>query len=314
MMLKSNLEYFRTDEIRADTSAGDFRNKIKGYYKQEFGTDPLVDLECVLNNGTVASSCSDVNVTERIYTITVPKSIDTPSQIQVTPVANTTDADFEFIYPGAIQLSTPTLKGSFYLVCYDVSGNPWRTDDMGRGASTTDVYNKLVQACPWLRDSVTVWNGREYYHSVDGIDFIFYFSRVEGDLAQFEIHSSDVSPLNGTNVRIEQKVIDTYGPNVYYDVLPFEQLYTYDTAPPIKAVIDGMPVLCVSTHCSYSYEASTALITGLSVNLQEVTVTGIDLPLSADITSLRISNQECAITSSSALEIICTLPNQWVAG
>lgn len=76
MMLRSNLEYFRTDEIRADTSAGDFRNKIKGYYKKEFGTDPLVDLECVLNNGTVTLSCSHVNVTERVYTITVPKSID----------------------------------------------------------------------------------------------------------------------------------------------------------------------------------------------------------------------------------------------
>lgn len=95
-------------------------------------------------------------------------------------------------------------------------------------------------------------------------------------------------------------------------MLPFEQLYTYDTAPPIKAVIDGMPVLCVSTHCSYSYQASTALITGLSVNLQEVTITGADLPL--DLTSVRISNQECAVSSNTALEIICQIPNQWVAG
>lgn len=53
-------------------------------------------------------------------------------------------ADLEFTYPGSIQLSNPTLKGDFYLVCYDKDDMPWRTEDMGRGASTTDVYNKLI--------------------------------------------------------------------------------------------------------------------------------------------------------------------------
>ena len=59
-----------------------------------------------------------------------------------------------------------------------------------------------------------------------------------------------------------------------------------------------MPVLCKSTMCSYTYEASNALISEFSVAGTTVTINGDFLPI--DLASVRISNQECVVSSSSA--------------
>ena len=135
---------------------------------------------------------------------------------------NTTVSDIEFVYPQSIQLSTPTLEGSFYLECGDLDGNLYRTSDIYRNAGAANVENELISTCPWLRDSITVWDGFDYWYSVDGVDFIISFDKFKGVLPQIKLHDSLVDPLVGTNVTIVNDVIDTYGPNVYYDVLPFE--------------------------------------------------------------------------------------------
>lgn len=225
--LKENLEYFRTAEIVSGTSANEMRNKIKGYYKNQFGVDPLVSLECELADLSRTADCSNPNVTQHLYTITVPKSISRPSNINVFAVQNTTAADVEYIYP--TQLSNPPLSGAYNIECYDTAGNPYLTDDIPYHSDNGAVYGKLVEACPWLRDSVDVWNNRDYQHNVDGLDFILYFRNVKGPMGQFMIHSSTNNPLVGTGMTIEALTIDTYGPNIYYDVLPFEQLFTFDT-------------------------------------------------------------------------------------
>ena len=96
-MLKRNLEYFKSDLISAGCNAKDLKNKIKGYYKDQFGAEPNISLECELNDGNMTADCSHVNVTEHVYTIKVPKSIADPSTLQVTPYFNTTLSNIDWI-------------------------------------------------------------------------------------------------------------------------------------------------------------------------------------------------------------------------
>lgn len=185
---------------------------------------------------------------------------------------------------------------------------------MYRSASTGTVWNSLIATCPWLRGSVDVWNGRHYRFTEDGIDFEFYFRGIKGPMAQFKIHTSldTTKQLVGTNVTIENLTIDTYGPNIYYDVIPFEQLYTFDTQPPILVKIDGMPVLCKSTRCSYEYISSDILITGFTVSGLNVVIDGTNLPQTG--LEVSISNQKCTIASNDGAQIQCAIMNPMVAG
>ena len=98
-----------------------------------------------------------------------------------------------------------------------------------------------------------MWNGFDYGNWEDGADFILRFWGIKSRLSQFKIHSSTDTPIEGENPVIENVMYEDFGPNIYYDVIPFEQIRTYDTAPPIRVTVDGMPVLCKGTHCSYTY-------------------------------------------------------------
>ena len=105
-----------------------------------------------------------------------------------------------------------------------------------------------------------------------------------------------------------------YGPNVYYKVIPFEQLYTAESQPAVKVSMDDMPVVCASTSCSYTYEQSTSLITDFRVDGQNIVITGKNLPSRETILSSRFTKQECAISRSTDSEIRCAVANPLVAG
>ena len=75
-----------------------------------------------------------------------------------------------------------------------------------------------------------------------------------------------------------------------------------------------MPILCKSTHCSYTYSDLASLITGFTASGTTVTIDGTDLPLEADITGVSIARQACTISSSTANQIICELVNPLTAG
>ena len=153
-----------------------------------------------------------------------------------------------------------------------------------------------------------------YNYQTDGIDWILTFSKVRGDLKPFKIHSGLDNPLKGINVRTESEIVKVYGPNVFFEVIPFEQLYTAETQPPIKVSMDGMPVLCKSTHCSYNYETLSSRITDFSVNGLDVVIRGVNLPSLDEITSSKFSKQNCDISSSSDREIRCSIKDSLVAG
>lgn len=226
-MLKKDLKYYRTSQITAGCSAKSMRDNIKGFYKDQFGVEPQVQRMCELNNLTLTNNCTHEDVTTHIYTITVPVSIKRPSVLTVIPVANTTMSDQDWIYSESISLSTPPMRGKFFLECYDTQGNPYFTEDLGFSADPNAIREHLIATCPWLRDAIIVFAQEKYSYNVDGIDFLIYFRGVKGALNQFKIHSSFTEPLIGTNITYEMESLDQYGSKVYYDVLPFEQLYTY---------------------------------------------------------------------------------------
>ena len=51
---------------------------------------------------TLTNDCTHVNVTEHIYTITVPKSISRASSLQVTTYFNTTLSEIDWVYSDTI--------------------------------------------------------------------------------------------------------------------------------------------------------------------------------------------------------------------
>ena len=221
-------------------------------------------------------------------------------------------SDQDWIYSESISLSTPTLKGKFFLECYDTEGNAYFTEDLPFSARPHDISVALIHTCPWLRDAIDVYYWKSGVHHVDGIDFFIYFRGIKGPLEQFKIHSSLTEPLVGTNITYEMESLEKYGSKVYYDVIPFEQLYTFSTEPPITVTIDNYPVLCKSTYCSYTYEAQTSLVTGFTIVDQDVTISGTALP--TDILELRVSNMICEVSAKSDTQIICSLPHPLVAG
>ena len=180
------------------------------------------------------------------------------------------------------------MSGSFFFECYDIDGNVRFSEDLKVGSGHYEVQKALIDACPWLRDSFTVYKGDLYDNKVDGLNYNFYFERIKGNLEQFKIHSSFTDALKGNNISYEFKTTQTYGPNVFYDVIPFEQIFTADVSPAIRVKVDGMPVLCKSTHCTYTYEALPSLITDFSVSGSTVTITGTDLPV--EISKVVFSN------------------------
>ena len=98
-MLKENLEYWKSDEIVSGCTASQMRDKVKGFYKDQFRVSPNVYLECELADGTPALSCDELDVATHVYTIEMTKSINRPSVLTALTVANTTLSDLAFILP-----------------------------------------------------------------------------------------------------------------------------------------------------------------------------------------------------------------------
>ena len=79
-------------------------------------------------------------------------------------------------------MSSPPLTGNFFLECSDTSGNPYFTGEFDVNVRTSDIYDGLIKACPWLRENMSVEEGDTYDYRVDGVDFIFKLTGIKGPL------------------------------------------------------------------------------------------------------------------------------------
>ena len=76
--------------------------------------------------------------------------------------------------------------------------------------------------------------------------------------------------------------------------------------------IDDQAALCINLDCDYTYEESSAVVTSMTVDGLEVTITGIDIPL--ETLEVEIGYTDCAVSSASADQIYCTLEYPLFAG
>ena len=101
---------------------------------------------------------------------------------------------------------------------------------------------------------------------------------------------------------------------LFYDYIPFDYLFTDETTPQVIVDIGGMPALCTSLECGYTYETPSAELTDMTVNEDDLTVviTGTSLP--DEIESVVIGSTPCQVTANDATSISCTLSDPVVFG
>lgn len=113
-------KFFPSEAIKAGCSANDLKGKIRGFYRQDWGTDPSVTLKCYEANAGPETDCAGSTVHEYRYTIETPKSISVPSTTSINAVNVDSQATIRTKIPQDVQLSSAPLTGFYFLECYDL--------------------------------------------------------------------------------------------------------------------------------------------------------------------------------------------------
>lgn len=116
----------------------------------------------------------------------------------------------------------------------------------------------------------------------------------------------------GVNEVVTSSELNSRGGNVYYDVIPYEFLYTDETQPQVIVTVDGMDALCTTLSCDYVYEPVTEEISSMVVSGLSVTIGGTNLP--SAIASVTVADTNCVVSSNDATTISCDLASPLIAG
>lgn len=225
-------------------------------------------------------------------------------------------------------LSNLPLSGNYFIECYEVGdAEPHFTGLLSWSASDGDVYNAIIasSACPNLRNKFSVINTRNpYYFAEDGLNFLLFFEYAVGDsLPQFKIHNNEgvlydavdtaLDPLTAdSGLAIVNSEVQARGSNIYYEVIPYEFIYTDETSPQVMVTIDDQAALCTSLACDYTYVEPTTELTSMTVSGLDVVIAGTDLPTVIDAVTLGFT--PCSVTASDTTSIACTLESDLMAG
>lgn len=91
-------EYTMTAEISSGCDASIFRDAIRGFYKNNYGVNPIVT-QRFLNETGAEVLADDPSVVQQIYTIETPKPLWGPTIEQIMVIPLTTKSTLEFVYP-----------------------------------------------------------------------------------------------------------------------------------------------------------------------------------------------------------------------
>lgn len=61
-------------------------------------------------------------------------------------------------------------------------------------------------------------------------------------------------PLTAINVEIVNEEITARGPNVWFDTIPYEYIYTIEELPQVLVEVGGHAALCGTLDCGFTYE------------------------------------------------------------
>ena len=82
-----SMEYVLSEAVVTGCSAGDLKNAIADYYRDLFGTRPVVTKTCIgYEDLEVSCSAAAEEIRDHIYSITVPRSISMASTTQIMAV------------------------------------------------------------------------------------------------------------------------------------------------------------------------------------------------------------------------------------
>lgn len=164
--------------------------------------------------------------------------------------------------------------------CKYEDGTPSLTTAIPAGASPATIRDRIVVACPFLRDKLEVFDGAinsNYY--VDGRDIMIRFASYNKNPAQFEIVNDTDSPLVDRQGFLNSTTVVHATGNLFYEPIPFEFLFYAETKPSIKVSVDGLPAVCAGNlDCTFTYQQASSLITSFSLSGTTLTINGNNLP------------------------------------
>lgn len=124
----NDLQYYQSSKIKANAGDWEFRNAIKSYYQNNFGSKITVTREIYGTDGIEVEKVKDA--VQIVYTIQLNKLIEGTTMNGVIVTRDSTSAVVTVTNPSELQLSGPPLSGSFRIKCVDPDGNPSYSRDL----------------------------------------------------------------------------------------------------------------------------------------------------------------------------------------
>lgn len=177
-------------------------------------------------------------------------------------------------------------SGYYFIECYEPNDATARFTnaiswDADRHAVASAIYS--YNACPNLRNKFEVI--KQQIWNEDELNWVLYFENVDGNLPQFKIHKvqdelaySAYADFVGVDEQVTEAEFHPRSGNIYYEVLPFEYLYTDESQPQVIVTVDGSPALCTTLNCEYLYASVAGEVTSMTVTGTSIAITGTLLP------------------------------------
>lgn len=93
-----------------------------------------------------------------------------------------------------------------------------------------------------------------------------------------------------------------FGQNLFYDVIPFEMLQTYEEWPQVIVNVGEFPAVCASMACHYKYNPTVGSVTGFTFDESSkvLTIQGTNLPANASIDNIVFAQSKCVVSAFSS--------------
>jgi hypothetical protein len=242
-----------------------------------------------------------------VYQIIVARSIPAASTNLISVSKSGTASKITVLLPKNNQLSVKPMGGAFQIHCFMPDGTDNYTADIWPIHGLSTVLSRIIAACPYYLDKIDLSEGNSFSNYDDGRDFLIRFTYVNKDIPQWEIVSSPSNMTLGNEVFFKPTTWIPYSSqNLFYEPVPYEFLYTAETAPQVIVSVDGVEAACDSLNCSFKYIQSPSVITDYSLVDGTLTINGTGF--TNDIVSITLENIDCkSIQYHDDTKITCTI-------
>jgi hypothetical protein len=270
-------------------------------------------------NGTETTNSTEA--VQSVYYITLLKLITGSSASSITVVKTTSKATIVVDLPIAVQLSAPPLSGNYRIKCVAPDGTVSYSKDIGLSYSDNWVNNQMSNGCDKLYDLTEVTRGNDFSYAENGVSWILRFIGLNEDPGQFEIVSSEYTPLTAGvgNITFYSNTTVPYGINLFFEAIPFEMLRTYETEPQLIVSVGNLPAVCHNLTCDFTFILPVGEVTAFTFDeaTKKLVLTGTDIPsVIANISKVEFALLECIVDESTltATKLECILEKEPTCG